>query len=316
MARSAGHDHPGALRGARVVVTRAADRAQPLVELLHAEGARVRLAPLLEATLPADTAPLAALLARAADPSTAPGTWLAVTSVNTVRALQALAGGPAGPGERLAAARRAGLRVAAVGDATAAALRAAGLAPDLVPGTAHSAEGLLAEWPGEERPGTVLLPLSARARPVLADGLAARGYRVRAATAYTTVPWPAPAPLPSGRANATGAADVEVLDRAGLLAALAAGGTDAVVLTAPSHLAELVGEDPAVLAGAALVAIGEPTRRAAADRGLRALAAQLPTPEGIRDALARALAVRAPGAAPTAPTTPTTPTASIEETTP
>jgi uroporphyrinogen-III synthase len=294
-------------------VTRHADRARPLVELLHAEGARVRLAPLLEATLPADTAPLAGLLARAAEPSTAPGTWLAVTSVNTVRALQALAGGPAAPGERLAAARRAGLRVAAVGDATAAALRAAGLAPDLVPRTAHSAEGLLAEWPEEQPPGTVLLPLSARARPVLADGLAARGYRVRAATAYTTVPWPAPAPLPSGREEAAG---VEVLDRSALLAALAAGGADAVVLTAPSHLAELVGDDPAVLAGTALVAIGEPTRRAAAERGLRATAAQLPTPEGIRDALVRALAVRAPGAAPTEPTAPTTPTASIEETTP
>lgn len=329
MARSGAPDRPdapaSALRGARVVLTRAADRAAPLVALLRAEGACVRLAPLLEATLPVDTAPLAALLARAADPAAAPGAWLAVTSVNTVRALEALAGRTGGLAGRLGPARRAGLRVAAVGDATAAALTAAGLAPDLVPGAVHSAEGLLADWPGEACPGTVLLPLSDRARTVLADGLAAKGYRVRTAVAYETVPWPAPVPLRRphpGQGAAAGGP--EVLDRAGLLAQLAGGGTDAVVLSAPSHLAELVGEDPAVLAGTALVAIGEPTRRAAAALGLHALAADRPTPESIRDALVRALAAPSgrtpaapgPGTSSTAPTTPTTPTAPTEETTP
>lgn len=201
--------------------------------------------------------------------------------------------------------------MAAVGDATAAALADAGLAPDLVPGTAHSAAGLLADWPAEAAPGTVLLPLSGRARPTLEAGLAAKGYRVLTATAYDTVPWPAPEPLVPE--TAADAAAVPTLDRAGLLAALAAGEADAVVLTAPSHLAELVGEDPAVLAGTALVAIGEPTRQAAADRGLTAHAADRPTPEAVRAALARALADPGGPRRP-APTTPTT--SPTEETTP
>ncbi len=298
---------PAALRGARVVVTRSADRARELVDLLRGHGARVRLAPLLEATLPRDTRPVTALLDRAADPGPAARTWLAVTSVTTVRALRAVAGDPAGAGlgDRIAAARRAGLRVAAVGDATAAALTASGLPPDLVPGTAHSAAGLLADWPPEPDPGTVLLPLSARARPVLETGLTGRGYRVLTATAYETVPWPAAAPLVRPAPDE----DVEELHRSDLLAALAAGEADAVVLTAPSHLAELVGDDPGVLAGPVLVAIGEPTRRAAADLGLPSVAAALPTPEGIRDALARALADRAPAARPAPRTARTAPPA-------
>lgn len=332
-------DPAAALRGARVVVTRSADRARELVTLLHGHGATVRLAPLLEATLPLDTRPVAALLDRAADPGSAAGSWLVVTSVTTVRALRAVAGEPSGAalGDRFAAARRAGLRVAAVGDATAAALTAAGLAPDLVPGAAHSAAGLLADWPPEPAPGTVLLPLSARARPTLETGLTARGYGVLTATAYETVPWPAPAPLVR-RVPAPGVDDdtddgthdgtdrgvdgrVDELHRSDLLRVLAAGEADAVVLTAPSHLAELVGDDPAVLAGTVLVAIGEPTRRAAAERGLPSVAASLPTPEGIRDALARALTApgrasrAAPRAASPAPTAPT-PTAAPPPTTP
>ena len=86
------------------------------------------------------------------------------------------------------------------------ALTAAGLRPDLVPGAVHSAAGLLADWPPEPAPGTVLLPLSARARPTLETGLTARGYGVLTATAYETVPWPAPAPLVR-RAAAQGEAD-------------------------------------------------------------------------------------------------------------
>ncbi|PLC12416.1 hypothetical protein AUQ48_09420 [Kocuria flava] len=303
------------LDGARVVVTRTPERALALARLLRREGAEVTAAPLLEATLPARTAPLAQLLDRAA--RAGHGDWLAVTSVNTVRALQALAGEDLDG--RLAGARRAGLRVAAVGDATASALAAAGLAPDLVPAGAHSADGLLAEWPEEPAPGLALLPQSARARPVLADGLAARGYRVRAVTAYETVPWPAAAPLAPGAAQ-DGPDAPGVLDRGQLLARLSGPGVDAVVLTAPSHLDELVGEDPSVLAGPALVAIGEPTRRAAAAHGLHAVAAGRPTPEGVRDALVRALAARRgappgrsappgspPGTDPIRPTQETTP---------
>src|ERR1700733_10371666 len=69
--------------------------------------------------------------------------WVAFTSVNAVRAVR----------ERfeeygLDARAFAGVKVAAVGDATAVALREFGIMADLVPAGEQSAEGLADEWPG------------------------------------------------------------------------------------------------------------------------------------------------------------------------
>ena len=72
-----------------------------------------------------------------------------------------------------------------VGPGTAAAVRAAGIEPDLVP-ERFVAEGLLAVFP--PGPGRVLLPQAEAARPVLADGLRAAGWTVDAVVAYRTVP--------------------------------------------------------------------------------------------------------------------------------
>ncbi|GAB3821023.1 hypothetical protein GCM10028820_28370 [Tessaracoccus terricola] len=101
--------------------------------------------------------------------------WVAVTSASTVDVLAEL-------GWRIPD----GARIAAVGPATARALEAAGYRVDLVPGPHSSAEDLLAAWPEGE--GSVLVPGSARSRPVLTVGLRERGWDARALPLYTTEP--------------------------------------------------------------------------------------------------------------------------------
>jgi len=81
----------------------------------------------------------------------------------------------------------AGRTIAAVGEATAAALSRRGLAADLV-GAGSGAEGLLAAYASAGvRGARVLLPASDRARDTLADGLRAAGNRVEALVVYRTV---------------------------------------------------------------------------------------------------------------------------------
>jgi len=113
------------LKGKRILVTRAAHQAGKLSEGLRALGAEPVEVPVLEIQPPADRAPLDRAL-RALDSYD----WLILTSANTVRALadrsQAL-GLSLTPGPRL--------QVAAVGEATAAAARKAGLPVNLVPET-------------------------------------------------------------------------------------------------------------------------------------------------------------------------------------
>lgn len=96
--------------------------------------------------------------------------WLAVTSAAAVPALEGVEIPP-------------GTRVAAVGAATAAALRAADIEVDLI-GDGGARE-LLAGWPAESV-GRVLVVRSDLARAVLADGLAEAGWRVDAVVAYRT----------------------------------------------------------------------------------------------------------------------------------
>jgi uroporphyrinogen-III synthase len=124
----------------RVVVTRAAEQAQPLVSRLEALGHDVVLCPLIR---------VEALGDEPIDPT--PYDWVVVTRPN-------------GAGElarRLTARPR---RLAAIGPATAAALRGHGLRVDLVPAV-HTQDGLLAELP----PGSVLLAAAEGARRLLVD---------------------------------------------------------------------------------------------------------------------------------------------------
>ena len=128
----------------RVVVTRAEAQAEPLAERLEALGHEVVRCPLIRIE-PLGDEPI--------DPS--PYDWVVVTSPN----------GAAELARRLAARPRA---IAAIGDGTAAALRAHGLEADLVP-RVSTQDGLLAELPA----GRVLLVAAEGARRLLVDERAA-----------------------------------------------------------------------------------------------------------------------------------------------
>jgi uroporphyrinogen-III synthase len=164
------------LAGRRVVVTRAEHQAGELVDFLTAAGATVERLPLLALLPPEDPAPLAAAARELASYR-----WVVFTSANAVRALFGTFD------DRWPD----GVAVAAIGDATDAALCADAVWPDIV-AEDNSAEGLLAELlprlrhePGER----ILLPQAADARPTLAEGLRAAGHEVDTVVAYRkTVP--------------------------------------------------------------------------------------------------------------------------------
>jgi uroporphyrinogen-III synthase len=130
----------------RVIVTRPQAQAEPLLAALRAHGFEAVACPVIE-TETIDDGPI----------DVSGYDWVIVTSAN-------------GAAE-LAARRRGDLpHVAAVGETTAAALAARGIAVDFVPSLA-SQEGLLAELP---RPvGRALLVGGERARRLLVDELPA-----------------------------------------------------------------------------------------------------------------------------------------------
>ena len=163
------------LAGRRVVVTRADHQAAELADFLTAAGAEVERLPLLALLPPEDSAPLTA-----AARSLGSYRWVVFTSSNAVRALFTAMGDERWPG---------GVAVAAIGDATDAALCADAVWPDIV-ADENTAEGMLAalvpRLRGRER---ILLPQAADARPALAEGLRAAGHEVDAVVAYRkTVP--------------------------------------------------------------------------------------------------------------------------------
>lgn len=111
------------MAGPRVLVTRAAHQAGKLSDALRAAGLEPVEVPVLEIRPPLDCGPLDGALRRLDIYD-----WLIVTSVNTVRALQDRATALSSPLDQVP-----GLKVAAVGEATAAAARKAGLAVSAVP---------------------------------------------------------------------------------------------------------------------------------------------------------------------------------------
>lgn len=160
------------LAGVRVVVTRAEHQAAGLAAAFAAAGALVEPLPLLEIAPPADPRPLERAAAELALYD-----WLVLTSANAVEAFLPLAGGALPPR----------LRVAAVGPATAEALRSFEVEPEIISGGANraDAEGLLAELaPLVARRRRVLLPLAADARATLVEGLTAAGAEAVAVVAY------------------------------------------------------------------------------------------------------------------------------------
>ncbi|GFK93815.1 Uroporphyrinogen-III C-methyltransferase [Fundidesulfovibrio magnetotacticus] len=164
------------LLGKGVVVTRSREQASDLVRLLTDLGACAWEFPTIEVAPLADPAPVREALGRLNCFD-----WLVFTSVNGVKCFFAEMDAMA-----LDARALGGLKVAAIGPATAQALAERGIRADFVPEkyVAESVvEGLLALQIGGKR---VLIPRAAQAREVLPEELARAGAQVEVLPVYET----------------------------------------------------------------------------------------------------------------------------------
>jgi len=169
------------LAGKRIVITRPQAQAAELAEKLAALGAVPVLFPTVEIVPLEDTGPLEAAVSQLAAHAYQ---WLIFTSANAVTAVC----------DRLPAGLPPGVRLAAVGPATARALAARGLTGAVIP-EEYVAESLAASL-GAVSGQRVLLPQAAQAREALAAALRERGAVVDELAVYRTVPAvPAPAAL-------------------------------------------------------------------------------------------------------------------------
>ncbi|HTY50285.1 MAG TPA: uroporphyrinogen-III synthase [Steroidobacteraceae bacterium] len=224
-----------------VAVTRDEPAAGPLASQLRQLGLTVLSWPVLRIAAPPDPAPLQRARACLADFD-----WVIFASQHAAAAVAVDMPAP-----------RA--RVAAVGEHTAQALRAAGWPVHVVPEGAASAAGLLAALAGQVAPGErVLLPASSRALPALAAGLRQLGARVEQVTAY------------EARPGSLDAAALSLVDRDAV---------GAVTFTSPSAVQELdrlLGPKrfDRLLQSAWAVTLGTTTARALAARGYESVLAQ------------------------------------------
>ena len=180
------------LAGRRVLVTRAAHQAGKLSEGLRSLGAEPVEVPVLEIRPPLNFEPLDHALRQLGRYD-----WLILTSANTVRGLT---GRAAELGIGLEPPST--MKVAAVGDATAAAARKAGFAVDLVP-ESYVAESLLEGLAGSVSGQRVLLARAEIARDVIPNVLRQAGAQVTVVDAYRNI-MPESAPHELRRALAAG----------------------------------------------------------------------------------------------------------------
>ena len=234
-----------ALYGWKVLVPRTREQASSLSDALRAYGAIPVEVPTIAVEPPRTPAPMERPIKGLV---TGRYLWIAFTSVNAVKAvlekLQEFG---------LDARAFAGVKIAAVGDATAAALRAYGIEPELVPSGEQSSEGLLKEWQAYDEVfdpmDRVLLPRADIATDTLVAGLKQLGWEVDDVTAYRTV---RAAPPPAETREA-----------------LKGGGFDAVLFTSSSTVRNLVGIAGKPHDSTVLVAIGPQTKATAEELGLR-----------------------------------------------
>jgi uroporphyrinogen-III synthase/uroporphyrinogen III methyltransferase/synthase len=224
-----------------VVVTRTKGGEDALAARLRDLGASVREIPSIAFAPPSDVAPLDAALRGLA--TFAWAVFASATAVErTVERVRAL-------GVDLATLR--GIRLAAVGPATADRLAREVREPDLVPSEA-TGEAMAAALAPHAAGKRILVPRPAEGRPELVDGLAAAGAEVVAVEAYRTLPAPAEAILP-------------------LATWIDAGEVDAVAFASPSAVRAVVGalgERSARLRRVVLAAIGPTTSAALRGEGL------------------------------------------------
>jgi hydroxymethylbilane synthase len=231
---------PQPLAGRRIVLTRPEDQSQDLAQQLEQLGAQPLILPVIRIVPRMDLQPLDRAVAEldAFD-------WIVLTSVNAVTIF----------GERWRAMNRQSngdhrWQVAAVGPATADALRTFGIDPALVPAI-YRAEEIVAGL-GDVAGRRILVPQASAARPALVEQLTAQGAEVTVIPVYDTVP-------------------AELSE--GALAELAQG-VDAVLFTSGSTVRNFVNAvrpHPAAFAQvqkAALICIGPVTAEAVQEAGL------------------------------------------------
>ena len=174
--------------------------------------------------------------------------WVVFTSTNAVRAVW----------EKfcefgLDARAFSGVKIACVGEGTAARVRELGIEPELLPSGEQSSLGLLEVFPPYDDVldpvNRVLLPRADIATETLAEGLTDRGWEIEDVTAYRTVRAAPPA------------AEIREM--------IKTGGFDAVCFTSSSTVRNLVGIAGKPHARTLIACIGPRTAETAAEFGLR-----------------------------------------------
>ena len=232
----------GPLSGKRILVTRPREQAADLLDRLLDLGAEPVEAPTIRIAPPDDYGPLDAACAAAGSFD-----WIVFTSVNGVDAfMRRLLDGPRD------VRALGGVKLCAIGPATAARLQRHGLKADVMPDE-HRAEAVFdaLSRAGALSGARVLLARADIARAMLADALRNAGAAVTEATAYRTV-------------LADGWTGPELLDR------LRARPVDVATFTSAStvrNFVEIVGAGPAaeLLSATCVAAIGPVTAAAAAE---------------------------------------------------
>jgi uroporphyrinogen III methyltransferase / synthase len=251
------------LFGWRVLVPRTKEQAEEVCDLLRARGAVPEQVPTIAVEPPRTPQQMERAVKGLV---TGRYQWVGFTSVNAVRAIR----------EKfeeygLDARAFAGVKVAAVGEQTATALREFGIVPDLVPDGEQSAEGLADAWPVYD---DILDPINRVLLPradIATEGLLARltelGWEAEDVIAYRTVrAAPPPAPVRE---------------------AIKGGGFDAVLFTSSSTVRNLIGIAGKPHAVTAIAVIGPQTAKTAAEFGLRVdVVAEKPSVGALVDALA------------------------------
>ena len=258
------------LFGWNVLLPRTKDQAGATSERLSLYGARADIVPTISVEPPRTPQQMDRAIKGLV---TGRYEWVGFTSVNAVRAVREKF-----EESGLDARAFSGLKIAAVGGVTAAALRDWGLVPDLVPSGEQSAAGLLADWPEYDDLldpiNRVFLPRADIATDTLVAGLVEMGWEVDDVTAYRTVRAAPPA--------------AEVRD------AIKSGAYDAVVFTSSSTVRNLVGIAGKPHPSTVVAVIGPATAKAAEEAGLTV---DVMAPEASSDALVDALAAHGLGIA-------------------
>ena len=233
-----------ALFGWKVLVPRTKEQAGALSEQLRTHGAVAVEVPTIAVEPPRTPAQMERAIKGLVQGRYQ---WVVFTSVNAWKAVR----------ERiedygLDARAFAGIKIACIGEVTAAAVMGYGIKPDLVPSGEQSSEGLLADFAPYDDIldpiDRVLLPRADIATETLVAGLKQHGWEVDDVTAYRTV-----------RAAPPAAETRE---------AIKSGGFDAVLFTSSSTVRNLVGIAGKPHESTVIACIGPKTVETAEEHGL------------------------------------------------